>query len=135
MLIRRYGTSYQSVELNFDSRAITEISFRRDRTWSLPVEDFETQYEKAGEEALVAEADGAVQSESEIAVLSDLEGQVRALLEAAEDDEILAIENEQGVDYPKLHDKKQTLVEEGENRLHFFWTVNPPLRIGRYRRR
>lgn len=135
MLIRRYGTSYQSIELNFDSRAITEISFRRDREWSLPVEDFEVQFEKTGEESLVAEADGRVQSESEIEVLADLERQVRALMASAGEDEVLAIENEQGVDYPKLHDKKQTLVEEGENRLHFFWTVDPPLRIGRYRRR
>ena len=31
MILKQYGTSYQSVQPNFNSRAITEIAFRRDR--------------------------------------------------------------------------------------------------------
>ena len=45
MLFRRYGDSIQSVVTRFDSRAITEISFRRDQVESLSVEEFEVRYE------------------------------------------------------------------------------------------
>ena len=45
------------------------------------------------------------------------------------------VESEQGVDYPKTHTLQKTVVIEGENRFHFTTTVQPPLRLGVYRRK
>ena len=35
MILKQYGTTYQSVETNFNPRALTEIAFRRDRAFSI----------------------------------------------------------------------------------------------------
>ena len=51
------------------------------------------------------------------------------------DDEVLLVENQRGVDEPRFREKKETHVVEGENRLHFIWWVDPPLKVGVYRRR
>lgn len=135
MLLRRYGTTVQSVIPDFDPRAMTEISFRRDRAFSQPAEEFEAEHEKVREESLAGESEGAVQSEAEAALLDQLERRVRELLEGLQEGEVLLIESEQGVDYPKVRDRKQGIIVEGENRLYFHWRVDPPLRLGIYRRR
>lgn len=129
MIVRRYGTAYQSVELNFDSLALNEIAFRRDREESIPADDFDDTYEVLATHELVAEAEGDVQDETEGVLLQKLEAQVRELLDALGDDEILVVENEQGHDWPKTKQKTSTVVVEGENRLHFQYSVAPPLRI------
>ena len=36
MIFRLYGNTYHSVELNFDSKALNEIGFRRDKADSIP---------------------------------------------------------------------------------------------------
>ena len=41
MIYRQYGTAYHSVELNFDSKALNEIGFRRDREATLPTEELD----------------------------------------------------------------------------------------------
>ncbi len=79
MILKRYGTSYQSVEPNFNSRALTEISFRRDRVFSLPADNFESEYELLEERALTAEAEGEVHDEAESDLLSQLEKALQAL--------------------------------------------------------
>lgn len=135
MIVRRYGTTVQSVELNFDSRALTEIGFRRDREWSSSTEDFERDFESVEEFALEATAEGSVQDTTEQSLLDQLETQVRELEEGLGEHEILCIESEQGRDYPKTRQKTRTVVFEGENRLHFEAWVEPPLRLARYRRR
>lgn len=135
MIVRRYGTTVQSVELNFDSRALTEIGFRRDRDWSSSTEDFERDFESVEEFALEATAEGDVQDTTEQSLLDQLETRVRELEEALDEHEILCIESEQGQDYPKTRQKTRTVVVEGENRLHFEAWVEPPLRLARYRRR
>ncbi|MBW3536062.1 MAG: hypothetical protein KY453_12755, partial [Gemmatimonadetes bacterium] len=63
MILRRYGSSVQSVETNFDARALTEIGFRRDQRLSLSAEAFEEQYGKVDERALTASVAGPVQDE------------------------------------------------------------------------
>ena len=40
MLLRRYGSRLQSVELNFDSKALNEIGFRRDHAVALDPDEF-----------------------------------------------------------------------------------------------
>lgn len=135
MLLRRYGNRLHSVQPDFDARALTEITFRRDRKASHDGEDFGTRFEKVDELSLTAESEGRVQSEAEDQVLERLESKIIEAVGGLGSDEILVVENEQGVDYPKLRDRKQGIIVDGENRLYFQWRVDPPLRLGRYRPR
>lgn len=135
MLLRRYGTAFHSVVPNFDSNALSEIGFRRDRSLSLDEDEFRGKYDKVREEALAEETDGPVQSEAEALLLTQLEARLAEMQAGLSDSEVLVIESEQGVDYPKVRDRKQGIIVEGENRLYFHWRVEPPLRVGVYRRR
>ncbi|MGD2046872.1 MAG: hypothetical protein PVJ80_10420 [Gemmatimonadota bacterium] len=134
MIFRRYGTAYQSVDLNFDSLALNEIAFRRNREESIPVEGFAESFETVAEHEIVAEAAGDVQDETETALLEKLEARVEELSAGLEDNEILVVENEQGHDWPKTKQKTSNVIVQGENRLHFQYTVAPPLRISVRRR-
>jgi len=129
MIFRRYGTTYQSVDLNFDSLALNEISFRRNREESIPADGFDDAFETLARHDLVAEAEGDVQDHTEDAMLRLLEGQIEGLRGALGDGEILVVENEQGHDWPKTRQQTTNVIVEGENRLHFRYTVAPPLRI------
>lgn len=134
MILRKYGTSMQSVELNFDSKALTEIGFRRDHAHSIPVEEFETGYERVGLHELVAEEEGWVQDETEQSLLDHLEAEIQGLMESLGEAEVLVVESQAGVDFPKTRHKSRVVVEGGENRLFFSAWVEPPLRMGRYRK-
>lgn len=133
MLLRRYGTALHSVVPDFDPRAMTEVRFRRDREVSIPADDFDSRYEKLREEELTAESEGPVQTEAEQAVLDDLEGRLKGVLEGLGEGEVAVVESEQGTDFPKLRERKEGVIVKGENRLHFHWWVDPPLRVGVYR--
>lgn len=135
MILRRYGTTYQSVDLNFDSKALTEIGFRRNQERAEPADQFGEQWERVRGSELAAEAEGTVHDEVEQRLLGDLEAQLRALEAELGPDEVLVIESEQGTDYPKTRTQTRNAVVEGENRLHFTTTVQPPLRVGIYRKR
>jgi len=134
MILRRYGESLHSVELNFDSKALTEIGFRRDRQFSIPADAFGDQYEQIESHELAAEKEGDVQDEVEQGLLLDLEGQIRALEARLEPGGVLRIDSEQGVDYPKTRTQQRTIVVQGENRLHFTIGVSPPLRVSLWRK-
>lgn len=139
MILRCYGASVQSVDLNFDSRALTEIGFRRNQELAQPADAFRDGYERLQEQELFADAEGFVQDEVERELLSDLEAQVVRLESGLGPGEVLFVENEQGVDHPKTRTETRTetrnIVVDGENRLHFTSTMQPPLRLGVYRRR
>ena len=45
------------------------------------------------------------------------------------DGEFLVIENEQGHDYPKTRQQTSNVIVEGENKLHFDYTIAPALRV------
>ncbi len=134
MILRRYGKTLQSVETVFESTALTEIGFRRDGTWSMDREEFEASHRRLEERELAPEATGWVQGEVEKELLDRLEEQLHGLARNLAEDEVLVVENEQGVDYPKTREKRETAVVEGENRYRFHWWVDPPLRVGIYRR-
>lgn len=135
MIFRKYGASYQSVETNFDSKALNEVSFRRDRVESFPADELEARYEHRSVHELVAEAEGAVQDETEQLLLERLEEQLRELEAGVESGEILVVENEPGHDHPKTRQRISNVVEEGENRLRFHYTIAPPLRVSVHRPR
>mgnify|MGYP006278492741 FL=1 len=134
MILKQYGTSYQSVETNFDSRALTEIAFRRDRQLSIPTEEFQEKYQRVGERVFSAQAEGDVHDQAETELLDALEAEVKAALEELGEDEVLVVESKEGADYPKTRDTKKNVVVDGENRLYFYWSVDPPLRMGIYRK-
>ena len=134
MILRRYGRSMQSVEPNFDSKALTEIGFRRDNAFSLPTEEFEAGYAQVESHDLAARAEGSVHDEVEQALLADLRGQLEARARALGEGEVLVVLSEQGVDYPKTRSEQKNVIVEGENRLYFYLSVDPPLRVGRFRR-
>lgn len=134
MILKRYGARLHSVQPDFDSRALTEIGFRRDRRLSLGVDDFAEKYDAVETLELTAHADGPVHDRAEQELLGNLERELRRL-EAGAGEGVVVIESAQGVDYPKTRDRKRNQIREGRNRLYFHWTVDPPLRVGLFRRR
>lgn len=136
MIVRRYGSTVQSVVPNFDSRAMTEIGFLRTTDLVIPAAEFESLYEQVEERALVATSEGEIKNDSEQALLDDLLAQIAELRAGLAEGMVLLVESQAGRDYPKLRDHTTVKVVGGlENRLHFAWRVDPPLRLGLYRRR
>ncbi len=133
MLMRRYGSRLQSVELNFDSKALNEIAFRRDHEASLDWDEFESSHTKVQDHTLAAEAEGDVHDEVEQAVLADLEARIDEIMAGIQEGDLVVVENQQGSNYPKTRQATRTVVQEGENRLHFKVHVDPPLHLGIYR--
>ena len=133
MIFRRYGNAYHSVELNFDSKALNEIGFRRDRAESIPTEDFEA-FEKKATHELVAEAEGSVQDQTEQVLLQRLAEQLLAIDRSLGPGEVLVVDNDQGNDWPKTKQQTKNVIVGGENKLHFTYTMGPPLRATVWRR-
>jgi hypothetical protein len=135
MIIRRYGGSMHSVELNFDSKALNEIGFRRDQRWSAPAEEFERDWERIEAHELAARSEGNVQDHTEQALLDELEARLHEIEAGLDEGDVVVVESQTGADYPKTRHSTRTVVVEGENRLRFTGWVEPPLRVARYRRR
>ena len=135
MILRRYGTTIQSVEANFASKAFTEAGFRRDHAYSCPTEDFLDRHDRVSEHLLEAESEGDVQDEVESAMLGKLLDQLEKIEGDAADDEFVLVESEKGADYPKTRTQQKNMVVEGENRLYFYSSVSPPLKVAVFRAR
>jgi hypothetical protein len=133
MIVRRFGARIESVEPNFDARALNEIGFRRTGAFTLDADAFHEQHEKVAVQDLTATAEGDVKDDVERELLAALLRQVESLLE--ESGVVLLVENEAGEDYPKTRDVTRRVVVRGENRLHFEYRVEPALRLGVYRPR
>jgi hypothetical protein len=133
MIFRRYGNAYHSVELNFDSKALNEIGFRRDKAESIPAEELET-FEKKASHELVAEAEGSVQDETEQVLLQRLAEQLLAIDRNLGPGELVVVDNDQGNDWPKTKQQTKNVIVGGENRLFFTYTMAPPLRASVWRR-
>jgi hypothetical protein len=135
MILRRYGTSFQSVETNFDSKAFTEIGFRRDHAYSVPTDEFLDGHERVSEHLLEAESEGDVQDEVESEMLRLLLAQLEKLHGDLAEDEFVVVESEQGQDYPKTRTRQKNVIVDGDNRLHFFSSVSPPLKVAVFKAR
>ena len=132
MILRRYGNKVQSVEPNFDSRAMNEIGFQKSDAVSMSWEEFEQKYRREKGHELSAQAEGFVQNEAEDRVLDDLRGQLERLKQGLQPGMVLFIESEVGKDYPKTREKQKTVVVGSDNKLHFERTIEPPLKVGEY---
>jgi len=135
MIFKRYGTTYHSVDPNFDSKALNEVGFRRDQERSIPASELDAGYERVTGHELVADAEGPVQDHTEQLLLDRLEAKLLELEAGLEEKDILIFENGDGTDYPKTRQAISSVIEEGESKLHFTYTIWPPLRIGVYRRK
>ncbi len=135
MILRRYGTTIQSVETNFDSKAFTEIGFRRDRAFSSPADDFLAGHIRVSEHVVEAESEGDVQDEVESAMLQLLLEQLEKIEGDLAENEFVLIESERGHDYPKTRTQQKNVVVEGENRLYFYSSISPPLKVAVFRAR
>jgi len=133
MIFRRYGTTYQSVDMDFAAEALNEIGFRRNREESISADDFDDRYDHIETVELTAEAEGFVQNQTEQELLDRLGAKVEEQLERLPEGGILLVENDKGRDYPRTHQKTDNVVERGENKLRFEYTMDPPLRVGLYR--
>ncbi len=133
MILRRYGTTIRSVETNFDSKALTEIGFRRDHTFSAPADDFLAGHERVSGHLLAAESEGDVQDEVESAMLQQLLDQLLKIEDDLAEGELVVVESEQGQDYPKTRTRQKNVVVDGENRLYFHSSVSPPLKVAVFR--
>lgn len=132
MIFKRYGTSYQSVDTNFDAKAMSEIGFRRNREREIPVDDLESGFVKTDTVEVATAAEGDVQTEAEQLMLDRLEERVAEIVGELLEGGILVVENESGHDHPKPRQDIKNVIVEGENRLFFHYTMSPPLRIGVY---
>ena len=130
MILLRYGTTIQSVEPNFDSKAFTEIGVRRDRGYSSLASDFLDGHERVSEHLLEAEAEGDVQDEVESAMLAQLLDQLEKIDGDLGEGEFVLIENEKGEDYPRTRTRMKDVVVDGDNRFHFYSSVSSPLKVG-----
>lgn len=131
MILRRYGNAYHSVEPNFNPTAINEIGFMRDRAFSVPAADFDARYEALEEGELGAEADAEVQRHAERDLLRNLEQALAQWVARLEPEQVVVVHNGRD-DWPKTRERREAVIVEGENRFHFHWWVDPPLRLGIY---
>ncbi len=133
MIIRRYGAAWHSVVSNFNPAAMTEIGFRRDHRFSIRVARLEEDYRLVAEAELVAEADAPVQRDAERTVLANMERALGERVAALGPGQLLAVQNERG-DWPRTRERREGVIVEGENRFHFHWWVEPPLRVAVFAR-
>ena len=131
MILRRYGRWYHSVCPNFNPAAMTEIGFQRDRAFSLSADDFADGYTVVTKDEVSAEADGDVQRHAERALLAKLERSLEDRVAALGPGQVVVVLNERD-DWPKTRERREGVIVDGENRFHFHWWVDPPLRLAVY---
>ena len=134
MILRRYGRAFHSVEPNFNPTGITEIGFRRDRRFSCSADEFEDGWERVEGAELRADAAGEVQRDAERALLRRLGKALGDKGSALAEGDVLVVESGRD-DWPKTRERKEVVAERLDNRFHFHWWVEPPLRVAVYRRR
>ena len=132
MIFKQYGTSFQSVDTNFDGKAMSEIGFRRNRERELSADELASDFVKTDTVELATEAEGPVQTEAEQLMLDRLDERVASMASELPEGGILVVENESGHDSPKPRQDIRNVIVEGENRLFFHYTMSPPLRVGVY---
>ena len=131
MILKRYGTSFHSVTPNFNPTAITEIGFMRDRARTIRADDFDARYRLVDEHELGAEADAGVQRHAERELLEKLDRALAERVGSLEEGQVLIVRNERD-DWPKTRERREAVIVDGENRFHFHWWVDPPLKVAVY---
>ena len=130
MIIRRYGTRFHSVSLDFDPAAMTEVGFRKDgeREWN--ADEFLAVYHLVRETEIIAESSDPVQEKAEREMLEALEAKFNEIHDALGEDQFLSIESKTGVDYPRTRYDRPTTGERA-----FTYTLDQPLKLGVWEKR
>ena len=68
-------------------------------------------------------------------MLEKLLDQLQKIDDDLAEGEFILIESEQGQDYPKTRTQQKNVVVDGENRLYFYSSVSPPLKVAVFRAR
>ena len=131
MIVRRYGAWYHSVTPGFNPSAMTEIGFRRDHRRSIPRDEFAAAYRPVDAGEVDAVADAPVQRDAEGALLANLERALDEWVDRLQPDQLLVVLNERD-DWPKTRERREGIIVDGENRFHFHWWVDPPVRVAIY---
>jgi|GEM_PF-206289 len=134
-LLRRVGDRLRGVEPRFDARALSEIGFHAVGRGDEEAERFDARMVQVREVFLEAASDGPVQSDAEALLLDRLRASLDACLADLAEGEVAVVESQSGVDWPKTRERRKDVIVDGENRFHFHWRVEPPLRISIYRGR
>jgi len=129
MIVQGRGGRVVSVIPDFRPHALTEIAFRPDGAHSEDQETFDARMEVVREVLLSGEADGPVQATAEATALEHLASGLRDLVDALGPGELIRIESEPATDWPKTRERRQDVVVAGENKFHFHWRIDPPLRV------
>ena len=132
MILRMYGEKLHSVEIRFEAKAFNEVGFRRDRETSFDVEEFERDWERVREAEIADKGEGRIQIETEQRMLDTMQAHLERIVEELGEGEVVRVENHE-TDWPKLRETQTTIVEDGENVLHFDAWVDPPLRVAVWR--
>ncbi len=135
MLLRRFGSSISAVEPSFEPAAFNEFNFVRRPGFDMTVAEFEAGYERVAERLLTSEAEGHVKIQAEAGLLDLLAHRILEAQANLGPDEVLLVESTPGKDFPKTRERTENLVEGDRNRLHFYYWLEPGLRLGVYRRR
>ena len=125
MIIRRYGSRFHSVSLDFDPAAMTEVGFRRDGKQEWDAEEFLAGYQMVKEEEVITESTNAVQEAAERTMLEALEEKVLAIHDSLTDGQFLSVESKTGVDHPRTRYGRTTTGDR-----EFTYTLDRPLRLG-----
>lgn len=133
MILKRYGSTLQSVDAEFSAKALNEIGFRRNRQTSLPAAELEERFQLVTEHELTADGEGEVQSFVEQEMLDRLQARLDEVEEALADGEVLLVLNADGSRQAKTRQEIKNVVVDDENRLYFHYWVDPPLRVAVYR--
>ena len=68
-------------------------------------------------------------------MLEKLLDQLQKIDDDLAEGELILVESEQGQDYPKTRTQQKNVVVDGENRLYFYSSVSPPLKVAVFRAR
>ena len=92
-------------------------------------------HERVSGHLLEAESEGDVQDEVESVMLERLLDQLLSIDGDLAENEFVLVESEPGRDYPKTRTQQKNVVVNGENRLYFYSSVSPPLKVAVFRAR
>jgi len=130
MIIRRYGTRFHSVAMDFDPAAMTEVGFRRDGEQDWVAEEFLAAYELTREVEIMAESSDPIQEAAERVMLENLARKVKDQEADLEEGQLLSVESKTGVDYPRTRYDRPTTGDR-----EFTYTLDKPLRMGIWAKR
>jgi hypothetical protein len=130
MILQRFGRTVSAVRPDFRATAFNEIGFSRGSGFTMEWEEFAERYRRVGEIGLTAESDGRVKLEAEMALLQQLGQRLAAVVAALAPGEVLLLESHPGHDYPRTHERTDSVHEHGDTHLQFHYHLDPPLRFG-----